>query len=166
VPICLGGDMSEAVTEDLLVKLEGSEHIALNVRFQFSTISIRNPEGLDFWHFHFDDSDTQLPISKLREKLHGQEDYFLAVVLLEDPALKKQYRPHRFVLKVLKQPPCWLQSVFRTALITALHRVQSEMEMQLRQTFYRQSDPTVSYSRVTDKRGQQLAMTHISLFHK
>ena len=155
-----------AAEEDLLVQLEGSGQLFLNVRFSLPTISVRNPEGLDFWHFHFDDADVHLPISKLREKLHDQGDYFVAVVLLEDPALKKSFRPHRFVMKILKQPPAWLQSDFRTALITALHRVQCEMEMQLRQTFYRQSDPTVSYSRVIDKRGQQLAMTHISLFRK
>ena len=160
--------MCEVVSEekDVLIQMEGSGQVVLNVFFELPTISIRNPEGLDFWHFQFDDSDVHLPISKLREKLHGQEDYFVAVVLLEDPALKKRFRPHRFVLKILKQPSRSLKSDFQTALITALHRVQCEMEIRLRQTFHRQSDPTVSYSRVIDKRGQQLAMTHISLFRK
>lgn len=158
-----------AVDAPLLLTAEKSRHTVLNICFNFLPINVVNPkEDGQKWTFRFDDSDTQLPLRELKEKQPDTGAFWYAVVLLEDPTAKTIYRPHRFVVTIEQEPArVYGRDQFLMALNFALQRVQSEMEVRLRQTFYRQPDPLVTYGKICEFRGNRaITTTYITSFVK
>lgn len=162
--------MSETVNA-VDVSLQEPKHAILNVKFKLPSVVVRKPTSSKSWSFNFDDSDTLLDLSVLKKKLVPTTDYLLAIVLLEDPHNRRIYRPHRFVVTMQSSNGCvglsdYLKSDGCQALTVALYRVQSEMEMRLRQWFFREADPRVTYGRIVSRSGKQIVMTHISEFER
>lgn len=160
---------TSTVDAPLLLTAEKSRHSVLNLCFNFLPIRVVNPKDAEMeWTFRFDDSDTQLPLRELKEKHYVKGGFWYAVVLLEDPTAKTIYRPHRFVVTIEKEPVrVYGRDQFLMALNFALQRVQSEMEMRLRQAFYRQPDPLVTYGKICEFRDNRaITTTYITSFVK
>lgn len=143
----------------------GNSHV-LNVVFDLPRIAVDLP-GVSPgpWQFQFTDYKPGVPISEIKRELGAmEEEHFIAIVLFEAAKSDKIYYPHRFKVEVIERPSAFTKGEFQDALLSALGRVLTEMEIRLRQSFYRQADPQIGYGRVIDVRCKEIVTTHRARF--
>lgn len=137
----------------------------LNVVYRLAPVEVGGTDGQPRWVFTFTDCVGGKPISEIRkEETSTDGDYWLAVVLYEPSQVGQRYYPHRFVMRLNEAPELYPKTAFQQAAQTALQRVMMEMEMLLRQHYFRKADPAISYGRIITKSGKEVTLTHRTRF--
>lgn len=144
--------MSTAIVEPQIV------NTLLAVDFGLTTLQLApGPGEQSGWEFGF---------NLIPQSVPGYEDFYMYLHFFDrtSPGVLTVTKPYRLHVTVLSCPRGGNIYDDPEVQLTLMHSVIAEIDMKLRQVFYRQADPRIAYARLTNIVGGEFAATRRAHF--